>query len=106
VLRWLREVVDYLQPEPLFRTDAPSWVDISLRRKDDSLLIHLVNGNPGRDVAKLGSDDLWVDEIPIIGPDYLSYPLRKTGSGNAGTGWRDGRMVVDGWNVDGDATNA
>ncbi len=68
ILRWLREILDHLQPEPLFTTDAPSWVDVSLRRRGDRLLIHFVNQNPGRDVARLNTDDLWVDEIPVIAP--------------------------------------
>ena len=68
MLCWLREIVDFLQPEPLFRTNAPSWVDASLRRKGHAMLVHLVNQNPGRDVAKLHTDDTWVDEIPEIGP--------------------------------------
>ncbi len=68
MLRWLREIVDTFDPQPLFRTDAPSWVDVSLRRKDGAWLLHFVNGNPGRDVAKLGTDDTWVDEIPVVGP--------------------------------------
>jgi hypothetical protein len=68
MLRWLREIVDTLDPRPFFSTDAPSWVDISLRSKDEMLLVHFVNQNPGRDVAKLGTDDTWVDEIPTVGP--------------------------------------
>jgi hypothetical protein len=68
ILRWLREIVVFLQPEPLFATDAPSWVDVSLRRKGEQWLIHFVNQNPGRDIDKLNTNDLWVDEIPAIGP--------------------------------------
>jgi hypothetical protein len=68
ILRWLRQLVELADPEPLLTTDAPSWVDVSLRRKGEQWLVHLVNQNPGRDVAKLNSDDTWVDEIPTIGP--------------------------------------
>ena len=68
MLRWLREIADALDPQPFFRTDAPSWVDVSLRRKDSALLVHFVNQNPGRDIARLGTDDTWVDEIPVVGP--------------------------------------
>ena len=77
MLRWLREIIDDLQPAPLFRTDAPSWVDVSLRRKDDALLIHFVNTNPGRDVARLTTDDLWVDEIPVVGPYACALRLAE-----------------------------
>lgn len=78
MLRWLREVVDFLQPEPLVATNAPSWVDLSLRRAADGrLLAHFVNQNPGRDVAKLGSDDTWVDEIPEVGLFSCELRLAK-----------------------------
>ena len=68
MLAWVRDILDFLQPEPLFRTDAPSFVEVSLRRKGDTLLVHFVNGNPGRDLAYLGTKDLWVDDIPAVGP--------------------------------------
>jgi hypothetical protein len=68
ILRWLREVIATLDPTPFFATDAPGWVDVSLRRKGAALLAHFVNQNPGRDSAKLGTNDTWVDEIPEVGP--------------------------------------
>jgi len=75
MLRWLREIVDSLQPEPLCTTDAPSWVDVSLRRKNGRLLVHFVNQNPGRDVAVLNTNDTWVDEIPEVGPFRLELRI-------------------------------
>ena len=78
MLHWLREVVDFLQPAPRVSTDAPSWVDLSLRRASDGrLLVHLVNQNNARDVAKLNSDDLWVDEVPPIGPYKVQLRLPR-----------------------------
>ena len=74
ILRWLAEMMELLQPEPWFTTDAPSWVDVSLRRKKSRLLMHFVNGNPGRDLSVLHTDDLWADEAPVIGP--VSCELR------------------------------
>ena len=68
VLAWLRELLDLLQPDPLFRTDAPACVEIALRTTDDALLVHFVNGNPGRDLSWADTDDLWVDDVPAIGP--------------------------------------
>lgn len=76
MLRWLREIVDSLQPRPLFETDAPSWVDITLRKRGKHTLIHFVNQNPGRDVAKLNCNDCWVDEIPEVAP--LACQLRDS----------------------------
>jgi hypothetical protein len=77
ILRWFREVLAVLQPAPFCRTDAPSWIDLSLRRRGDDLLVHFVNQNPGRDVARLGSDDTWVDEIPEVGPFALELRLPR-----------------------------
>jgi len=68
MLRWLRELLPSLQPEPLFTTDAPECVEVALRTKGDTLLVHLINGNPGRDISWVGTDDLWVDDIPPLGP--------------------------------------
>ena len=77
MLRWLREIVDFLQPEPLVATDAPGWVDLSLRRKGDDWIVHLVSQNPGRDVARLNTDDTWVDEIPTVGPITLRLRMAE-----------------------------
>ena len=102
LLRWLREVIEVLQPAPFFRTDAPSWVDVSLRRQAGRLLVHFVNQNPGRDVAKLGTDDTWVDEIPVIGPITallrLPAPPRvvtlEPGAEPVTSAWADGVLTV------------
>jgi len=75
MLRWLREIVDFLQPEPLCRTDAPSWVDLSLRRQAGRLLVHFVNQNPGRDLSRLNTDDTWADEVPEVGEFRLELRL-------------------------------
>ena len=102
MLRWLREIIDYMQPEPLFRTDAPSWVDVSLRRKDSRLLVHFVNQNPGRDMSRLATDDTWVDELPAVGPitSWVRLPRRpasvtwQPGGAPADAEWNDGALRV------------
>jgi len=68
MLSWLQEILDFIQPDPFFRTDAPSFVEVSLRRKKNRLLIHFINGNPGRDISLVDTNDLWVDDIPEVGP--------------------------------------
>ncbi|MBS3763735.1 MAG: alpha-L-fucosidase [Planctomycetes bacterium] len=76
MLAWVREILGGMQPDSIFSTDAPSWVDCSLRTRDDVLFVHMVNGNPGRDLSKLHTDDLWVDEIPTVGP--IQCAVRST----------------------------
>lgn len=77
ILRWLREILETVQPQPFFKTDAPSWVDVSLRGQKKRLIVHFVNQNPGRDICKLNTDDTWVDEIPVIGPISCEIRIRK-----------------------------
>lgn len=101
MLRWLREIITDLLPTPYFETDAPSWVDVSLRRKDGGLLIHLVNCNSGRDVMQLRTDDLWVDEIPTIGPITCKVRGEKPknvtlepGAQTANWSWENGILTI------------
>jgi hypothetical protein len=68
LLAWFRELCERIVPRPLLRSDAPSFVEVSLREKKGSLLLHTINGNPGRDISLVGSDDLWVHDIPAVGP--------------------------------------
>jgi hypothetical protein len=71
MLAWLREVMNEMIPDPMIACDAPSFVELAARRRDDTLLVHLVNGNPGRDTAWVFTSDWWVDEIPPVGPVNL-----------------------------------
>ena len=68
VLAWLKEILKTLQPDPLFKTDALSFVEVALRRRGKDLLIHFINGNPGRDLSCEAGTDLFVDDIPSVGP--------------------------------------
>jgi hypothetical protein len=102
VLAWLGEVLHFLDPTPLFRTDALSFVEVALRQKDDTLLVHFINGNSGRDLSYVRTNDLWVDDIPPVGP--LTCLIRcsdKPGSASwepggepAGAIWSDGMLKV------------
>jgi hypothetical protein len=93
VLRWLRELVDGLFPQPLFRTSAPSWVDVSLRRRGEAVLVHFLNTNPGRDLCRLGTDDTWVDEVPQVGP--FDCELRLPGL-TGHVSWEPDGQVLEG----------
>lgn len=102
ILGWVRELVDRLQPEPLLRTDARSFVEISLRTKADTLLVHVINGSSGRDLSQVDADDVWVDDIPSIGP--ITFDIRcaappdevrwQPGDVPAETSWHDGILQV------------
>ena len=77
MLCWVREILAFLDPRPYLTTTAPVWVDISLRRKNGRVIVHFVNQNPGRDVIKINSDDMWVDDIPTVGPFLLTLRLKQ-----------------------------
>jgi hypothetical protein len=96
MLRWLREIMTILQPDPLCETDAPSWVDLSLRRDAGGrLLVHVVNQNPGRDISRLNTDDTWVDEVPEVGPYSLTLRLPRK---PARVRWEpEGRSLKSAW---------
>lgn len=68
ILAWVREILDLLDPAPFFRSDAFSYVEVALRQRGNTLLVHLINGNPGRDLSHALTNDLFVDEIPPLGP--------------------------------------
>ena len=102
MLAWLRELLGVLHPHPWFRTDALSFVEVALRRKGRDLLVHFVNGNPGRDMSVVWTDDLWVDDIPAVGP--ITCWLRcsrkpgeaslQPGGQRAETTWDDGLLKI------------
>lgn len=97
---WFRELLETIQPDPMFRTDAPGFVEVSLRRRKDSLLVHFVNGNPGRDLSWYNASDLWADEVPAVGP--ITCQIRcsarpqavtiEPGGMPAQTEWKDGAL--------------
>lgn len=100
MLAWLRELLDILQPDPLFRTDAPQCVEVVLRKKSGSLLVHFVNANPGRDISLVGTEDLWVDDIPPLGPitgrikcDKPNKVTWEPGGEPAQAEWKDGTLT-------------
>jgi hypothetical protein len=91
-LAWIREILDYMIPSPMVRTDAPGCVELSLRRKGSTLLLHLVNGNPGRDISLVNSEDWWVDDIPALGPINLWI---KCGGKPGEVSWQPGGAKLE-----------
>jgi len=99
VRAFTKNLLDRMQPQPLLATDAPSWIEISLRTRGDELLVHFLNGNPGFDISVVGSQDLFVDEIPEVGPYAASVRSAarpkavfiEPGHKPLDFQWRDGR---------------
>jgi len=99
---WLREIADRLVPTPLLRTDAPTCVDITLRKRQNDLLIHLVNQSSGRDLSRPDFADVWVDDVPGLGLINLEIrceqapgePYLAPGNEPVGSSHADGRLRV------------
>ena len=102
LLAWFRELLETAVPNPLIRTDAPSFIELSVREKGGNLLIHVINGNPGRDISLVGTNDLWVTDIPAVGPYQFhvrcaSSPQavrQEPGGNNLEYHFQDGRLTV------------
>jgi len=100
VRAFARELLDRMQPDPLLATDAPSWIEISLRTRGDELFVHFLNGNPGFDMSVVGGQDLFVGEIPEVGPYAASVRCHQRpkaaflepGHKPLDVQWRDGRV--------------
>ncbi len=99
---WLKEIIQAFQPSPFLRTDAYSYVEVVLRQKHGALLVHFINGNPGHDMSYVKTEDLFVDEIPSLGPitnwiRCAEQPRGVTwepGGIAAETSWEDGVLKV------------
>lgn len=62
---FIGDIIKKLAPEMSITIDAPTCVDVALRRKGESQLIHFVNRNSGLPTT---SDVIAVDDIPLVGP--------------------------------------
>jgi hypothetical protein len=95
--RLLGEVVQELFPSPMVALDAPPCVDVSLRRKEGAILVHLTNV-AGMQVAQ---DHTVIDHIPPVGPVVIEVALDEEPRGihieptqTVSTDWSDGRLRV------------
>jgi len=97
---FLRQLLDRMQPDPLLATDAPSWVEVSLRTRGNELFVHFLNGNPGFDMSAVGGQDFFVGEIPEVGPyeasiccaDKPAAVFLEPGHKPLDAQWHDGRL--------------
>ena len=91
---FMRELLQRVQPDPWFSCNAPTSVEVSLRVRDDELLIHFVNVNPGQDTARDRRDEparlrhSRFGPIPGHGPLPTQAPSRHSGAWPAGDGDR------------------
>ena len=98
--RFVKELLQRMQPHPWFSSDAPTCVETSLRVRENELLIHFVNGNPGQDMSKVGATSLYVYDIPILAPLRATVRCRRKpetvflepGHRPIPVEWSDGRL--------------
>ncbi|MBM3457042.1 MAG: hypothetical protein FJX77_00700 [Armatimonadetes bacterium] len=65
----LGELLAELEPEPQVRLNAGPAVEVSLRRREDSLVVHLAHHSPGKSLAQ---NSAFVEEVPPTGPWELA----------------------------------
>lgn len=63
--RFIGALTERLLPDPEIRVKAPACVDVALRRRGTTLLVHLVNRASG--IPNLPNNGA-IDEIPAVGP--------------------------------------
>jgi hypothetical protein len=68
---FLKHVMRHLFPEPLVEVTGPPCIDLAVRRRDDRLLIHLVN-TAG---MQIGASYTILDFVPPVGPVTVTVRL-------------------------------
>ena len=75
-------------------------MEVCLRVREDELLIHFVNVNPGQDMSQVGMTDLHVYDIPTLAPLRATVRCRRKpeavflepGHQPIHVEWHDGRL--------------
>ena len=70
--KWLGDILDQLNPPNLLSVSAPARVEISLRTKENKMLLHLVNRGAGH---PLSARNHAVEDIPPVGPIKITIPV-------------------------------
>ncbi len=72
IRRFLGRVIDSLGTGNLLRVKAPLPVHATLRKRDDQLMIHLVNLGSDK---PLSPSNAYIEEVPAAGPITIDLPL-------------------------------
>jgi len=97
--RFVGTLVERLLPDPEIRVQAPACVDVALRHRGTTLLVHLVNRASG--IPNLPSNGA-IDEIPPVGPIRVTVrtPARpaqvrcELEAGQLDWDWTDGVLTI------------
>lgn len=74
VRKFIGKVIDSMKINNLMKVEAPSWINVTLREKDDSLFINFVNLGCSH---PLSPKNTIVENVPPAGPVRISLPLRS-----------------------------
>lgn len=72
--KFLTSIFTKIAPPQLVSLTAPPWVEMSLRRKGDNLLIHLLNRNAS---PSLSPYSIAVEEVPSVGPVGITVRCKR-----------------------------
>ncbi len=97
--RFAAALVDRLLPDPELRVEAPACVDVTLRRRGEITLVHLVNRVSG--IPNTPGNGA-VDELPAVGPVTLRWRLavrpravnKVLENGDVTWAWSDGLLTA------------
>ena len=76
--RFIGEAVAAFENRNIVQVNAQPWVEVSLRKKDDRLLLHLLNKATGH---PLSAENHAVEEIPVTGPIKITMQLAERPKG-------------------------
>ncbi len=87
----LRKVLDRLVPEPLLKVSAPGWIDVGLRRKNDALLVQLLNRAGAYHRKDDSPGQITVDLRTAAKPTEV---VLQPGAEQVDWKWDEGRLVI------------
>ena len=81
-------IIERLMPQPAIRVSAPACIDVALRQRSDTTVVHLINRASG--IPNLPNCGV-IDEIPPVGP--IAVQIQRTRSPKQVTmALEDGRL--------------
>jgi len=72
--RFIREIIDKLGINGLAKVEAPVCVNITIREKENRIMINFVNLGTGK---ALSPRNTIIEDVPPVGPTKVSIPLYK-----------------------------
>ncbi len=97
--KFFGSIIEELHNPDLIRVEAPARVEISVRARENAMMVHMLNRGSGHPLSPKNSA---VEDIPPVGPIKITVPLARepervytAPDGTAvASEWRSGRLEV------------